>query len=299
LPVVKKKNNVPLLSLRHPGDDDDQLFVISELNSSTTPPNHPLFVPFRQDYYFFFLPSASDPGSHRRWIDFISYEWQPGNLYFSLPGHVHLVEETAQLSGALLAFTGDFLPPEDWNSRKKLPILQNPDDIHELKLSGEERDFLNNLFIQMQSRYSGSQDGNAGIMRSYLNIFLVYLSRIYTRQFNARPLTGDPMQINRLKELLNEEYDPIRQVADYARLLETTPSGLNDMARAYAGKTATLLVQERVILEAKRAIVMGNLSLKEIAGSLGFEDSGFVRFFKRVTGETPASFRSALQAVEG
>jgi AraC family transcriptional regulator, transcriptional activator of pobA len=71
------------------------------------------------------------------------------------------------------------------------------------------------------------------------------------------------------------------------------------MARAYAGKTATLLVQERVILEAKRAIVMGNLSLKEIAGSLGFEDSGFVRFFKRVTGETPASFRSALQAVEG
>jgi AraC family transcriptional activator of pobA len=298
LPVVRKKNGIPRFSLRQTGDEEDQLFVINELNSSTTPPNHPLFVPFRQDYYFFFLPGASDPGFHRRWIDFISYEWQPGNLYFSLPGHVHLVEETAPLSGTLLAFTEEFLQPEEWTSRKKLPILQNPDDIHELRLSGEERDFLNNLLVQMQARYCGKQDGNAGIMRSYLNIFLVYLSRIHTRQFNASPPVGDPLLIERLKRLLHEEYDPIRQVADYARLLEMTPGKLNDLIQGYAGKTATTLVQERVILEAKRAIVRGDLSLKEIAGSLGFEDSGFVRFFKRITGETPASFRSALQAVE-
>lgn len=220
-------------------------------------------------------------------------------MYFCSPGHVHLVEETAPLSGTLLAFTEEFLQPEDWSSRKRLPILQNPDDIHELILSDEERGFLNNLLVQMMARYSGSQDGNAGVMRSYLNIFLVYLSRIYTRQFNARALTIDPSQIIRLKHLLNEEYDPIRQVSDYARLLDTTPGRLNDMIQNYAGKTATQLVQERVILEAKRAIVLGDLSLKEIAASLGFEDSGFVRFFKRITGETPASFRSTLHAIEG
>jgi AraC-like DNA-binding protein len=150
----------------------------------------------------------------------------------------------------------------------------------------------------MQAKYSGRQDGNAGIMRSYLNIFLVYLSRIYTRQFNASPPIGDPSQIIRLKELLNEEYDPIRQVADYARLLDTTPAKLNEITQNYAGKTATLLLQERVVLEAKRAIVLGDLSLKEIAAGLGFDDSGFVRFFKRITGETPASFRSNLQAIE-
>ena len=166
------------------------------------------------------------------------------------------------------------------------------------RLSGEERDFLDNLFIQMQAGYSRQQDGNAGIMRSYLNIFLVYLSRIYTRQFNARPPADDQQGIARFKELLNEKFDPLRQVADYALLLDITPAQLNQLTREYAGRPAMTLIQERVILEAKRAIIHGDLSLKEIATSLGFEDSGFSRFFKRLTGETPAAFRAVLHEVQ-
>ncbi len=251
----------------------------------------PPFLPYRQDYYFFFLPRA---GRSRHWIDFISYDWQPGSIYFTQARHIHLNQGNEPLEGTLLAFTEKFLLPEDMLSRKKLPILQNPDDIHELKLSGEERDFLHNLFVQMQAGYSQQQDSTAGIMRSYLNIFLVYMSRIYTRQFNASPPSDDQWKIGRLKELLHEKYDPQLQAADYARLLDITPGQLNKLIMAYTGKTATALVQERIILEARRIIVHGDLSLKEMATSLGFDDAGFSRFFKRLTGETPTAFRASL-----
>lgn len=295
---ARHKNSIPHYSLRQPGVEGDIPFLIRELDGSRNALEHasdgaPLFHPYRQDYYYFFLPQT---GSGRRWIDFINYEWQPGNLYFTLPRQIHLKEANTSADGALLAFTEDFLQPEELSSWKKLPILQNPDDIHALKLSGAEIDFLNNLFVRMRAEYSQQQNQAKGIMRSYLNIFLVYLSRIYTRQYNTNPPSDDQGMIGGLKELLNEKYDPLRQVADYARLLDTTPVQLNNMIRAYAGRNATILIQERIVLEAKRALVLDDLSPKEIATSLGFEDAGFSRLYKRLTGETPAAFRAGFRA---
>jgi AraC-like DNA-binding protein len=49
----------------------------------------------------------------------------------------------------------------------------------------------------------------------------------------------------------------------------------------------------RVLLESKRLLYFSSLSVKEIGYELGFEDdSYFVRFFKRLTGLTPAQLRS-------
>lgn len=291
---ARHKNSIPHYSLRQAGVEGIIPFVIKELDSrKDASDDNPLFQPYRQDYYFFFLART---GSNRRWIDFINYEWQPGNLYFTLPRHIHLKEANTTADGTLLAFTEEFLQPEELSSWKKLPILQNSDDIHELKLSGVEIDFLSNLFVQMLAEYSQQQNQAKGIMRSYLNIFLVYLSRIYTRQYNANPPSDDQGMISGLKELLNEKYDPLRQVADYARLLDTSPAQLNNMTRAYTGRNATVLIQERIVLEAKRALVLDDLSPKEIATSLGFEDAGFSRFYKRLTGETPTAFRAGFRA---
>ncbi len=297
---ARHKNSISRLSLRQTGVEGDIPFLIRELDSRKgASGDAPLFHPYRQDYYFFFLPATgpnSNPAPNRRWIDFINYEWRPGNLYFTLPRHIHLKEANTIADGALLAFTEEFLQPEELSSWKKLPILRNPDDIHDLKLSGVEIDFLDNLFVQMRAEYSQQQNQAKGIMRSYLNIFLVYLSRIYTRQYNATPPSDDQGMINGLKELLNEKYDPLRQVADYARLLDTTPAQLNNRIKAYAGRNATVLIQERIVLEAKRALVLDDLSPKEIATSLGFEDAGFSRLYKRLTGETPTAFRAGFRA---
>jgi AraC family transcriptional regulator, transcriptional activator of pobA len=285
------KKSIPHYPLQQTGAGGNELFEIKELDGKSRPNDH-LFIPHYKDYYLFFLVKQ---GGSRHWIDFISQEWKPGNLYFTLPRNIQLEEDNAPVCGTLLAFTEAFLSQQDLASWKKLPILQNPDDIHELKLSGEEIASLDNLFIQMRAGYNGRQDRTEGDMRSWLNMFLVSLSRIYTRQYNAHPLSDDQWMVSRMKDLLHEKYDPLLQVADYAEILDTTPGQLNHLLRAYTGRTTTVLLQERLLLEAKKALVHASLSVKEIACSLGFEDAGFHRFFKRFTGETPAAFRAAAR----
>ena len=101
-----------------------------------------------------------------------------------------------------------------------------------------------------------------------------------------------------MKELLNEKYDSLHQVADYASLLHVTPGHLNDTLRLQTGRTATTLIHERIILEAKRALFHTPLSIKEIGYSLGFDDPAyFHRFFKRLTGTTPLDFRNAIREI--
>ena len=270
------------------------MFEIREFFGARIRHRTELFLPHRKDYYFFFLVKN---GKNRHWIDFVNYEVRPGHLYFTLPHQVHLKEQSSPVDGTLLAFTEEFLFTDEQKAWKKLPILQNPDDRHELKLAETDITFLNNLFAQMLSEYAQAQDWHKGMLQSYIKIFLVYTSRLYTRQFNVNPSPSDSQSlVRRMKDLVGQQYNVLHQVSDYAQLLNVTPGHLNDIIREQTGRTATTLIQERIVLEAKRALVHADLSVKEIGYALGFDDPAyFNRFFKRLTGETPLNFRTTIR----
>ena len=60
----------------------------------------------------------------------------------------------------------------------------------------------------------------------------------------------------------------------------------------YEGNTPLQIINERIILEAKRMLRYSSLRVKEVSIDLGFEDpSYFNKFFKKITGITPADFR--------
>ncbi|MHA4811173.1 helix-turn-helix domain-containing protein [Flavitalea flava] len=251
-------------------------------------------MPHRKDYYFFFLVKK---GNHHHWVDFVHHEVQPGFIYFTQPHQVHLKEKNPPVDGTLLAFSDEFLATDEQTAWKKLPILRNPADWHSLKLEEQDINFLTNLFTPMLGEYGQPQDWTKGVLQSYLKIFLVYLSRLYTRQFNQSALPADGQSlVKRMKELIGEHYDSIHQVSGYAHLLNVTPGQLNDTVRANTDRTASDLIQERIILEAKKALFHAALNVQEIAYSLGFDDPAyFNRFFKRRTGETPVRFRNNMR----
>ena len=67
----------------------------------------------------------------------------------------------------------------------------------------------------------------------------------------------------------------------------------------YVGECSTQsplsLINNRIILEAKRLLRYSNFSVKEIAFRLGFEDpSYFVKFFKRLVHRSPADYRESI-----
>ena len=85
----------------------------------------------------------------------------------------------------------------------------------------------------------------------------------------------------------------LRSTKDYAHRLNITPNYLNALCQEFFLKTASEIIRERTILEAKRLLMHSGLSVSEIAYKIGFTDNSyFGRYFKNDTGMTPKNFRN-------
>ncbi|MBL7932446.1 MAG: AraC family transcriptional regulator, partial [Bacteroidia bacterium] len=67
---------------------------------------------------------------------------------------------------------------------------------------------------------------------------------------------------------------------------------LNSITKSLLGKTCSEIINEQIILEARRYLLATSNQVNQIAYQLGYEDvSYFIRFFKKHTGHSPDSFR--------
>lgn len=75
----------------------------------------------------------------------------------------------------------------------------------------------------------------------------------------------------------------------------STMGGLEYLANVVhecSSHTPLQLINDRILLEAKRLLRYSDKKIKDIANDLGYEDpSYFVKFFKRQTGMLPTEFR--------
>ncbi len=75
-------------------------------------------------------------------------------------------------------------------------------------------------------------------------------------------------------------------------VLGTTEAKLNEQLKLHTGKTAQNVVYGLVISEAKRLLIYQDLSIKEVAYELGFNDPFyFSNFFKKHTRQSPKAFK--------
>jgi AraC-like DNA-binding protein len=75
-------------------------------------------------------------------------------------------------------------------------------------------------------------------------------------------------------------------------LLNLSSYQLNAIAKAAVGKNVSELINDQIILEARRNLLATSNQVKEIADQLGYEDvSYFIRFFRKQTGYSPEAFR--------
>ena len=93
-------------------------------------------------------------------------------------------------------------------------------------------------------------------------------------------------------ELLETNITSCKQVSQYTDLMSLSSYQLNEITKTAVGKTASVLIDEYIILEAKRYLLATSNQVKDIADQLGYEDvSYFIRFFKKHTGASPDVFR--------
>lgn len=84
-------------------------------------------------------------------------------------------------------------------------------------------------------------------------------------------------------------------IAQYAKALSVTPARLRAACLEVTGKPPARLLEERLLLEAKRTLTYTNMTVAETAYYLGFADPAyFSRFFSKNAGESPAAFRKRM-----
>jgi AraC-like DNA-binding protein len=99
--------------------------------------------------------------------------------------------------------------------------------------------------------------------------------------------------IRRFNLLVEADYRREHSVSYYAERLNKSPKTLANLFAIYNHKTPLQVIQERIIIEAKRLLYYTDQSIKQITFELGFEDAAyFSNFFKRHTSLSPLDFRN-------
>ena len=111
----------------------------------------------------------------------------------------------------------------------------------------------------------------------------------------APPSGGESPIATDFRALVEERFQTLHEVKEYARLLSITPGHLNHLAREEFGANAGSVIRDRITLEAKRLLLHSEARVSAIARDLGFSDpSYFSRFFRRETGWTPSDYRAQI-----
>lgn len=85
----------------------------------------------------------------------------------------------------------------------------------------------------------------------------------------------------------------------YAKKLSKSPKTLSNTFSLYSDKSPLQLIQERIVLEARRLLSYTNKSVKQVTYELGFEDPAyFSNFFKKHVGRSPVDFRNELEGIK-
>ena len=137
------------------------------------------------------------------------------------------------------------------------------------------------------------------MLQMLLKRLIIICTRLAKEQLIVAELKDNQIDlIRQFNVLVDMHFRSKRKVKDYADLLHKSPKTLSNLFAIYNQKSPQQIIQERVVLEAKRQILFTDKQNQEIAYDLGFEDPAyFSRYFKKVAGFSPTEFRETQTLV--
>lgn len=243
--------------------------------------------------FFFILVLKTGEGIHE--IDFEAYDVLNNSVFFIRPGQVHQLELKAGCTGYLVEFNAEFYHPKDKLSNQRLRKASNK-NYCELEVNRFNK--LQTILSTMLEEYTSKDEGYQDVIKSSLDIFFIEFVRQSSNPRGIQTAANSYTQ-ERFEEylaLLDKHIATRKQVAQYADLMNLSPYQLNEITKSSIGKTASELINEHIILEAKRYLLATPNQVKDIADQLGFEDTSyFIRFFKKHIGHSPEVFRQSFK----
>lgn len=236
-------------------------------------------------------------GKGRFLIDFDEYEITDNLIFCLNPGRIHQFDLYGNVHGYIISFQKEFL--ENENSDDKFffnKVFHGSKESHIIKADSSMHAGMIEIMKSMLFELHNLSPLHNYVLQGFLKIFLVYLTRHKETAFSLSAKSVSSIITKKFLVLLEDKYSTFHKVSEYADELAVTPNYLNEMVKKDSGFTASTNIQQRIVLEAKRMAISKNLSLKETAYRLGFEDlAHFSKFFKTVSGSNYTQFKQAMK----
>lgn len=223
-------------------------------------------------------------------LDWKEYPLQNGEIYMLLPNANIEMETEPDSEIIFLSFPVEMVKLESQafaidvfklfvNHNQKNKNLVTPTVFHQIQ-------HLSELMFQEKESAQYSLE----ILWSYLKIILLQLIR--DDDHSIRIPDKNIERLEQIFTLISEYAVQEKKVDFYAQKMNLSSKRLNQILQSLTGKNLSYYLQEQLILEAKRLLIKGKLSVNEIAYQLGYEDRAyFSRFFKKWTGIPPSNYK--------
>lgn len=240
----------------------------------------------RDDHYMLILLQK---GTIEIEIDFHPVIFKGPSLCIVTPGQVHRYLQRKNIAGYFLFIDTKFVTNQYREIFATYEHIRQVAAIHKEDMLFASTLILAQLLSQQEHALSKS------LIASQTNTILgITAAHIIQSQSAHYPLSGQRYNIvKQFKQCISTHYKTMKQVQDYAAMLNITPLYLNEVIKEMTGYPASFWIQQEIVLEAQRMLVYTSQDVKQIAWELGYEDpTYFSRFFKKNTGMTALAFRA-------
>lgn len=238
----------------------------------------------------FFIINLFEEASGNHHIDSIDYPIGNKEIHILFPGQMHKWHINENSKGFQLMIEHEFLEQFapffrfTFTNYQNNPVIKLSDDAfakiqYEFIAIKQELKSKNSLINLLQARSAVIAAIVSAEAEAAFDEFKVYQSNERLAKFNM---------------LIDEYYKKQRSVSFYAEKLHISANYLNILCKRNLKVSATQLIHQRIITEAKRLLQTQQLSIKEITYDLGFTNNAYFSiFFKNQTGITPLEYRKA------
>jgi AraC family transcriptional activator of pobA len=290
--MLKKQTAIPRLDICTLSEFKEDDLMVSRLSDYLNA-HQDLIFPHRHSFYHlvFFTGGA---GSHA--IDFQNFPVCRYQIYFMAPGQVHSWCFKGNMTGFVINFSDSFFQSFLLRSDylESFYFLNGISEDAVLNLEGLLAQRVEALFesLLIQSNMAGKMQ--LDMIRLLLLQILITVEQGYPHP-SKHVLPSQNAVVRSFLKLIDLNFIKMRLPGQYAELLNVSPNYLNALSKENLGKQAGEVIRDRVLLEAKRMLIVPERTVAEIAYHLNFNDNSyFTRFFKKYAGMTPEVFREKI-----
>ncbi|WP_235869492.1 AraC family transcriptional regulator [Veronia nyctiphanis] len=226
-------------------------------------------------------------------IDFANIPFRQGTVISLQKGQVNAFDFASMPTGKALVFTQAYIENVMTNMRlpefSPLHLVSN----HTPSLQLNHNDLSRFLVLLSQIDAELKAKNSDPLIVMYLFSALTLFHKRFEHQYDAASLTASQRRIfSRFSSLLEKNCNVSRDANWYAEQLSTTYKTLNQVVKKSTELSAKQMIDAYTVIEMKRRLALTQVTSKELAYDFNFDDqSNFIKYFKKLTGNTPHAFR--------